>query len=94
MVKTLEMQCVTALNKLKRKIPYSWDLNIYRGCEHGCSYCYAMYSHNYLDKGDFFQEIYVKTNIVEYKNKLYKMVNSLRDKYALPSSYTAPLKKS
>lgn len=61
-----EMTCEMALNKLKRKIPYGWDLNIYRGCEHGCKYCYAIYSHQYMDdENDYFSDIYVKTNIVE-----------------------------
>lgn len=64
-----EMICKTACNKLKRKMPYSWDLNIYRGCEHGCSYCYAMYSHKYLDSEKFFEKIYVKTNIVDELEK-------------------------
>lgn len=57
--------CSSACNHLKRKLPYSWDLNIYRGCEHGCKYCYAMYSHDYLSSGDYFEEIHVKTNIAE-----------------------------
>lgn len=60
-----EIQAKSALTELKRKIPYGWDLNIYRGCQHGCRYCYAMYSHGYLGNGDFFNDIYVKTNIVE-----------------------------
>lgn len=60
-----EMTCTIACNKLKRKIPYGWDLNIYRGCEHGCKYCYAMYSHDYLGSEEYFKDIYVKTNIVE-----------------------------
>lgn len=64
-----EMQCVTACNKLKRKIPYGWDLNIYRGCEHGCKYCYAMYSHDYLGDEEYFKDIYVKTNVVEALEK-------------------------
>jgi DNA repair photolyase len=64
-----EMQCVTACNKLKRKMPYSWDLNIYRGCEHGCKYCYAMYSHDYLGDEEYFKDIYVKTNVVESLEK-------------------------
>lgn len=64
-----EITCETAMNKLKRKIPYGWDLNIYRGCEHRCTYCYAMYSHGYMDRGDFFEDIYVKTNIVEALEK-------------------------
>ena len=57
--------CTSALTKLKRKIPYGWDLNIYRGCQHGCKYCYAMYSHKYLGSTEFFRDIHVKTNIVD-----------------------------
>ena len=60
-----EIECSNALNKLKRKIPYGWDLNIYRGCEHGCRYCYAIYSHDYLNDSNYFDNVYVKTNIVE-----------------------------
>ncbi len=61
----IEIKCQTGLNKLKRRIPYGWDLNIYRGCEHKCRYCYAMYSHDYLQDDNFHENIYVKTNIVE-----------------------------
>ncbi|MCF7831983.1 MAG: radical SAM protein [Candidatus Marinimicrobia bacterium] len=58
--------CKTALNHLNSNyLPYEWDLNIYRGCLHHCQYCYALYSHNYLNSGDFFGSIYVKENIVE-----------------------------
>ncbi|MDD2447597.1 MAG: radical SAM protein [Tissierellia bacterium] len=64
-----EIICSEACNKLKRKIPFAWDLNIYRGCEHGCKYCYAIYSHQYLDSEDYFSEIYVKSNIVEQLEK-------------------------
>jgi len=64
-----EITCTVALNKLKRKIPYGWDLNIYRGCSHGCKYCFAMYSHKYLDDTDYFEYIYVKTNVVECLEK-------------------------
>lgn len=60
-----EIICETALSKLKRKIPYGWDLNIYRGCEHGCKYCYAMYSHEYIGANSFFEDIYVKINAAE-----------------------------
>jgi len=44
-------------------------LNIYRGCEHGCKYCYAIYSHDYLNNGNYFSEIFVKSNIVEQLEK-------------------------
>jgi len=60
---SMKMSAGSALTKLKRKVPYGWDLNIYRGCRHGCQYCYAMYSHQYLN-GDFFDDIYVKENVV------------------------------
>ncbi len=60
-----ELECNKALNKLKRKYPYQWDLNIYRGCEHSCKYCYAIYSHNYLNNDDFFKTIYYKRNLIK-----------------------------
>lgn len=65
----IEIPCTAACNKLKRKIPYSWDLNIYRGCEHGCKYCYAMYSHDYLGSQDYFGSIFVKTDIADALEK-------------------------
>jgi DNA repair photolyase len=68
-IKYHEITCESAITELKRKIPYGWDLNIYRGCQHGCRYCYAMYSHKYLGTGSFFEDIYVKSNIVEQLEK-------------------------
>ncbi len=70
-----KIQVKTALHRLYKKIyPYDWDLNIYRGCSHKCVYCYALYSHKYLEEnsnnpGEFFDTIYVKTNIVEVLEK-------------------------
>lgn len=60
----------TALNRIKRKqLPFDWDLNIYRGCGHGCKYCFAMYSHSYLNDDNFFDTIYYKKNILECLEK-------------------------
>ena len=67
-----EITAKSALHKLKRKIPYGWDLNIYRGCGHGCRYCYALYSHRYISEegsDSFHAEIHVKTNIIELLEK-------------------------
>lgn len=49
-------------------IPFDQSLNPYRGCEHGCSYCFARPSHAYLDLSpglDFETKIFAKTNAPE-----------------------------
>ena len=46
------------------RVPFAWTVNPYRGCEFGCKYCYARYTHEYmdLDGSDFETKIYVKQN--------------------------------
>ncbi len=46
------------------RVPFTWTVNPYRGCEFGCRYCYARYTHEYmeLDGGEFERKIYVKQN--------------------------------
>jgi DNA repair photolyase len=45
-----------------KRVPFEWTINPYRGCEFGCRYCYARYTHEYmeLDGGDFERKIFVK----------------------------------
>jgi DNA repair photolyase len=45
-----------------QRVPFEWTINPYRGCEFGCHYCYARYTHEYmeLDGGEFDKKIYVK----------------------------------
>ncbi len=46
------------------RVPFRWTVNPYRGCEFGCRYCYARYTHEYmeLDGGEFERKIYAKQN--------------------------------
>jgi DNA repair photolyase len=49
-------------------IPFSVSLNTYRGCEHGCIYCFARPTHSYLGLSpglDFESRIYAKVNAPE-----------------------------
>ena len=47
----------------KRSLPFTWTINPYRGCEFACKYCYARYTHEFMemrDGADFERKIYVK----------------------------------
>ncbi|MBL8785163.1 MAG: PA0069 family radical SAM protein [Deltaproteobacteria bacterium] len=47
-------------------IPFTWSVNPYRGCYHGCAYCYARPTHQYLDFGagtDFERKLVVKREV-------------------------------
>ncbi|MBO0820372.1 MAG: Rv2578c family radical SAM protein [Nocardiopsaceae bacterium] len=50
------------------RMPFTWTINPYRGCQHACSYCYARNSHTYLDLDageDFNRKVIVKVNAPE-----------------------------
>ena len=56
--KSLLNRCVS-----NRQMPFTWTINPYRGCEFGCRYCYARYTHEFMEMRDsleFEQKIYVK----------------------------------
>jgi DNA repair photolyase len=49
-------------------IPFNASINPYRGCEHGCTYCYARPTHAYLDLSpgiDFESRLFAKANAAE-----------------------------
>ncbi len=51
------------LNRTKPNMPFQWTINPYRGCEFGCQYCYARYTHEFMgmrDGRDFESRIYAK----------------------------------
>lgn len=56
-------------------VPFSFGINPYRGCFHGCAYCYARPTHQYLDFGagtDFERRIVVKTNAAELLREAFE----------------------
>lgn len=53
-------------------LPFNWGANPYRGCIHSCIYCYARYTHSYLDMSpekDFETKIFVKLNAPQILRK-------------------------
>jgi DNA repair photolyase len=56
-VKSLLNRCTSA------RMPFTWTVNPYRGCEFACKYCYARYTHEFMemrDGMDFERRIFVK----------------------------------
>ena len=50
------------------RMPFSWTINPYRGCEFACKYCYARYTHEFMemrDGVDFERKIYVKQHAAD-----------------------------
>lgn len=65
-------------------VPFSVSLNPYRGCEHGCIYCFARPTHSYLGLSpglDFESRIFAKVNAAEL----------LRRELAKPSYVPEPI---
>lgn len=60
-----ELICKSALNRVQG-MPFKWSLNPYRGCVHGCHYCFARGTHRYFEldaDDDFTSVIFVKSNL-------------------------------
>lgn len=48
------------------RMPFTWTVNPYRGCEFACKYCYARYTHEFMeirDNTEFERKIYVKQDL-------------------------------
>ncbi|MGA7379394.1 MAG: radical SAM protein [Terriglobales bacterium] len=61
-VRSLLNRCTSA------RMPFTWTINPYRGCEFACKYCYARYTHEFMemrDAADFEQKIFIKQHTAE-----------------------------
>ena len=62
-----EITCRSALNPVKG-MPFNWTLNAYRGCTHGCHYCFARRYQTQFELGpgdEFSSLILVKVNLID-----------------------------
>ncbi len=63
-VQYLELPARTYLARCdSERVPFRWMINPYRGCEFGCKYCYARYTHEFMelrDPGQFERKIFAK----------------------------------
>src|ERR687888_83039 len=62
-VQYFEIPTRSILNRTKPNMPFQWTINPYRGCEFGCKYCYARYTHEFMgmeDGREFEEKIYAK----------------------------------
>jgi DNA repair photolyase len=60
----LRIEARSILNRCASdRMPFAWTINPYRGCEFGCRYCYARYTHEFMGLTrweDFEEKIYMK----------------------------------
>jgi DNA repair photolyase len=63
-VTAVEIEAKSVLNRV-RGMPFEWSINPYRGCAHGCVFCYARRTHEFLEQDGIDRwgnTIFVKTN--------------------------------
>jgi DNA repair photolyase len=61
-VEYFDIPAKSILNRTKPSMPFRWTINPYRGCEFGCKYCYARYTHEFMEMAaeEFEDKIYAK----------------------------------
>ena len=63
----------------KRQMPFTWTINPYRGCEFACKYCYARYTHEFMEMRDsleFEKKIYAKQHAADLLRQELRKVKS------------------
>ena len=76
-VEYFEIQARSILNRTKPNMPFAWTINPYRGCEFGCKYCYARYTHEFMgmeESTDFEDKIYAKAASAELLRRELKKI--------------------
>jgi DNA repair photolyase len=62
--RSLQVRSILNRTVSRRGLNFAWSINPYRGCEFACRYCYARYTHEFmeLDPQEFERKIFVKQN--------------------------------
>jgi hypothetical protein len=64
------------------RMPFAWTINPYRGCEFACKYCYARYTHEFMEMRDgieFEQKIYAKQHAADLLRQELRQVKPGED---------------
>jgi DNA repair photolyase len=63
-VRSLPVRSVLNRSVSRRGLRFAWSINPYRGCEFACRYCYARYTHEFMElqPEDFERKIFIKQN--------------------------------
>jgi DNA repair photolyase len=64
------------------RMPFTWTINPYRGCEFACKYCYARYTHEFMEMRDgieFEQKIYAKQHAADLLRQELRRVKKRED---------------
>jgi len=80
-----EVTCRSALNAVKG-MPFNWTLNPYRGCTHGCHYCFARRYQTQFELGfgdEFSSLIFVKVNFADVLRRELDKPSWTREQVAL-----------
>src|SRR5215475_123329 len=76
---TLPVRSLLNRSLSRRQLPFTWTINPYRGCEFACKYCYARYTHEFMEMRngiEFEQKIYAKQHARELLRQELSKVKS------------------
>ena len=79
LVQYFEIGCRSVLNKTRPGMPFAWSINPYRGCEFACRYCYARYTHEFMElraSEEFEDQIYAKSNVAAILRRELKKIDT------------------
>jgi DNA repair photolyase len=84
-VRYFEIETRSVLNRTRPGMPFRWTINPYRGCEFGCKYCYARYTHEFMgieDSALFEDPIGTATDPYQPAERRFRRTRSILEVFA------------